>query len=185
MPLSVTIGEIDFDDELGKYQDAEIGVWTDYKTSCSYQNDRQTWMLPVASPSGFTGSSVGFCKLASPTLTLLVNWTACKFGTQPKVPDNTLDNANWVFLSSVVNPAMVTVGPDGVTPLYRVTGMYVYGLKNPSSGILTDVSFPKPPWLDDSIDRSMPAAKLEKGLIQKGAGGGGGGGLDPGGPIPI
>ena len=60
---------------------------------------------------------------------------------------------------------MVTVGPDGVTPLYRISGTYVYGCTDPSDDVFSDVVYPRPPWLIDAFDRFVQFGQFEEHII--------------------
>lgn len=153
---------LDFD---AKYNFDDQGVWADYMIKSRYERDPHTYMAGVASPGGFQGASVAFFRLTAPTLLWIVDWTAARFATQPDIPSNEPQGNNWVLLDEIVEPAMITVGPDGVTPLYRISGTYVYGNINPSADVLKNVSYGRPPWLQNNFDRSMPTSLEQKDLM--------------------
>ena len=60
---------------------------------------------------------------------------------------------------------MITVGADATTPLYRISGTYVYGCRNPDPTLVRNIRFPRPPWLRDIPNRNMPFDSLEVNLI--------------------
>ena len=173
---TVTIGEVPLDDNGAFYaplaaEEEGLALFTDYEVNNRYEKDNHVYMMPIASPGGFQGHSVSFVQLASATLLWISDWTAARLLKQPVAPDPTVSDGNWILLDVHLEPGMVTVGPDGATPLYRISGTYVYGHVNPSRDIANNVSFSRPPWLEDVFDRSMPLDKLAKGIIDRNVGG--------------
>jgi hypothetical protein len=167
--LTVTVSDItDFTNDAAYKEPADQGasVFTDYAVQTSFMSDPHTYMLGITSPDGFQGASVAFCQLAATTLLWTADWTASRYKTQPQIPDPNLGAADWVFLGARMEPAMITVAADGLTPLYRISGTYLYGKKNPSSQMTSDFLFPLPPWLEDVFDRTMPADRLQQGIIK-------------------
>lgn len=144
------IGTVTYDREA-KYQDDDGGLWTDYMVTNRYESDKHVYMLPIASPEGFAGNSAAFVQLAAPTTLWICEWTVCRARLKPKVPSSAPPRY-WVLLDEHLTPAMITVGPDGSTPLYRISGRYVYGATNPSR---VRVSHPLPPWLANTFNRSV------------------------------
>lgn len=140
------------------------GTWTDYMINGRYERDNCTYMLGITSPVGFQGKSVAFCQLASPTLLWIVDFTACKFATDPEIPDPVPSDNRWVILDAFFEPAMITVSADGVTPLKRITGTYIYGHQQPAANMLQNISYSRPPWLEDTFSRTIPASSLMKRL---------------------
>ena len=167
---TVTVGDITFDDSLANYAqegDANAGnAFTDYQISNRYHYSCHRYMLGITSPAGFNGQSVAFVQLASPTLLWIVDWTAARFGKAPDVPDPTPTNPDWVLLDVMPDAAGVVVSPDGVTGLFRLSGAYVYGHKNPGSSPLNKVTFPQPPWLNGTFPRTIPASALKKTIAE-------------------
>jgi len=163
---NVVIGIADPDSFLAEYNDqvAQDSVFTDYMVYNTYVYDPQTVQMPVASPSPFQGASVAFVQFASPTLKWEAKWTAARLGTQPIIPEPLQSDPNWVFLGRETPFTMITVVGDGQTPLYRVSGTYVYGHKNPPANVTEDVCFPQPPWLLTQ-DQTMPAGNVQQGII--------------------
>lgn len=140
-------------------------VWVDWMSRNFYEKDKHIYMMGVTSPSGFQGKSVAFCKLASDTLLMISDWTACKAGEQPVIPDPTSLDPRFVLLDEHYEPVSVTLCTDGVTPLYRISGTFFYGITNPSQLTADDLSFPKAPWLKDVFDRTIPRTSLTTGLM--------------------
>lgn len=166
----IDVGPISFDDSSAKYQEVGgDGTFADYHVVNRYEKDRHTYMMGVTSPNGFRGASVAFVQLASPTLVWVADWTACKAGAKPNIPDPTPADGDWVLLDDWWEPHMVTVAPDGVTPIYRISGTYIYGKLNPQSSTIDDISFPRPPWLQDSFSRNVEQGLLQQGLTNNGA----------------
>jgi hypothetical protein len=100
-------------------------------------------------------------QLAAPTLLWVMEWTACQWNSQPFVPDPTPASSNWEILDAQPSLEMITLGPDGSTPLYRVSGVYVYACLQPSPTVWQDVIFGRPPWMDaTNVSRTMPLGRL-------------------------
>ena len=162
----VTIGNVtDGGDILGKFVADNKGIFTDWMIYNRYEKDGHIYMMPITSPGGFQGASVAFVQLASPTLLWICDWTASRFGSQPQVPDPTPADPLWVLLDKHHELAPIVVGADGVTPLYRITGPYIYGHRVPAANMLDNMNYPKAPWLDDSIPRTIDKTTLTKNLI--------------------
>ncbi len=165
-PVVIETGDVTPTDNLAKYYNdgSDVAIYADFRIRNRFEKDKHIYMLPVASPNGFQGASVAFVQLASPTLLWICDWTACRFNVQPNIPDPTPTDLNWIVLDEHYEPATITVGPDGVTPLYRISGTYVYGHRNPSPTTINNINFARPPWLQDSFNRFVPADKLQQGL---------------------
>ncbi|MDE2098093.1 MAG: hypothetical protein KGL39_12640 [Patescibacteria group bacterium] len=71
----------------------------------------------------------------------------------------------WVLLDEHYELANLTVGPDGQTPLYRVTGTYVYGQTTPSSFTANDMIFPVPPYMEVRFSRHIDKNSYKQGII--------------------
>lgn len=163
-PTVVTIGQVELDDNDAKYIEITDGIYTDYFIENSYEKDRHIYMDGITSPGGFQGASVAFFQLAAPTLLWICKWTAAKFAVSPLAPDSTSKDPNWVLLDDSLVTASFAMASDGVTPLYRLSGVYVYGHKNPSAQISNNVVYPRPPWLEDVFDRTVPLNSFQQGL---------------------
>lgn len=177
-PATVTVGVVDFgDDNQAKYTDQDSqGVYADYIVNNRYLDEPNVFMGGVTSPNGFQGASVSFVQLAAPTLAWECDWTACKVGDKPRIPDEVSKNPDWVFLRKTPETAMVTVAADGVSPLYRISGTYYYGHVDPQAATTWDrMSFPRPPWLLDVDSRTVDKNLLQKNISESGSGSGGSG----------
>lgn len=154
----VVEGDILPDDELGKYLDddsPDIAIWTDYEIENRYEYDYHRYMMGISSPNQFQGGKAAFVQLASPTLLWISDWTACRFYQQPTIPDPNepegQPNSDWVLLDIIPETFSVDLQADGVTPLYRISGIYVYGHKNPSTNVFNYIAFGRPAWLEDTL----------------------------------
>lgn|SRR3990167_2400886 len=172
--IQIVERDINMDDDNNSFFVAQPGkeIWLDYMSYNRYEKDMRRYMMGVASPNGFNGSTVAFVQLASPTLLWICEWTALKSDVQPEIPTSTAPDG-WILLDEYHELPMCKVVADGNSPIYRVSGTYVYGKTSPDSVMVNDVSFPKPPWLKDGLSRNMPSSKLTTGLSTPSAGGGG------------
>lgn len=149
---TVTISPVPTDDFDARVipPDSDQDIYTSYKISNRYVNPQRRYMLGITSPAGFNGQSAAFVQLASQTMLWITDWTALKTNSKPKIPFPTPADDRWVLLAKYWTPAMVIPNPtDGVTPLFRISGTYIFGLKDPSEETLVDTTFPRPPWAED------------------------------------
>lgn len=161
-------------DILGKYAETTQS-WTDWMVYNVYGRDNNVYMMGITSPSGFNGNKAVFCKLATETQIWCCDWTACSFIGQPTIPSSTPNDSRWVYLSKDMETASIAVAADGVTPIYRISGKYYYGCTDPNTEMLNDISYARPPWLDNTFDRSQPISTLDSTLAEKNTTTGGGG----------
>ena len=144
-------------DEAALYKDGDSpGIFTDYIVRTTLEDDRHIYMMGQTSPEKFQGKTVGFVQLASHTILKIVDWTACKALSKPKIPDPTPSNDDWILLDVIPETYGLSVTADGTTPVFRISGVYVYGHTNPPDSVFDLLEWPSPPWLDSNgIDRSV------------------------------
>jgi len=179
--LSLLVGRIPQGDNLGQFEPnlRAGGIFTDYMIQSYYEADQHVYMIPLAGtlPAPVRGESVlstqpraqpfpgsdtltstqqrpstAFVQLAAPTLLWIVDWTAQRLGSPPITPSPEPEDPNWVLLDEHYNPTMITVAVDGRTPLYRLTGTFVYGHRH-ATDTVNHLRFPRPPWLQDTFVR--------------------------------
>lgn len=181
--VTVTAGNVDFTatDNIGKYDEqantSEAPI-TDYEIYNEYQYDYHIYGAGVTAPEGFAGSSLSLFQLCTPTLLWICRWTGCRFSQCPQYPDTTPNDNNWVLMDKIPQAPDITLAPDGVTPLYRFSGIYVYMHKNPSVNTYNNVNFARPPWIENTFNRTIPNAQKTKNLIDTNQQGGNGGVLN-------
>lgn len=162
---SIIVGTVNQDDTSGLFKAYSSRIYTDYLIRCKYEKDRKRYMLGLTSPNGFKGKSCAFVQLAAPTLLLIVDWTGASLNEEPEVPDPDSMDSNWVLLDDFWEPNEPVLAADGISPLYRISGTYIYGKANPQSKTYMDVTYPRPPWLLDSIQRVIPSSLVTGGLV--------------------
>lgn len=195
--VSITVGSISVDDNAGKFiaNANPSSIFTDYIINQRYEQDRHIYMLPIASPVCFLGGTAAFVQLAAPTLLRIVDWTAARMNQQPTIPNPASFDPDWILMDILPETAMITVAIDGVTPLYRISGTYVYGHRRPSDNPFNNISYARPPWLRDdfTFGRLQPSSTLQGNLsevtgitggIDGSVGGGATGGFNFGGTGP-
>jgi len=154
------------DDNSALYISAgQSAIWNDYMVESHYEGDNHIYMMGITSPGGFQGNSVAFAKTASKTLIWIADWTASNIGGKPPIPNPESNDSNWQLLDDWYMPASITLMADGVTPLYRISGTYIYGCKNPSSTTINNICFGRPPWVQDTFDRTVPESLLTRSII--------------------
>lgn len=156
------------------------GVFVDYAINNRFENSKQIYMNGVAAPGGFNGQTAVFCQLTASTLLLVVDWTASKAGAKPQIPDPASKNSNWVFLYELYEPSHLELDGTGNSVIYRISGCYVYGAKNGNKSQTDYLSWPIPPWMSTSVDRTFESSMLTQNLSMNNGGGGTTG--DAGGP---
>jgi hypothetical protein len=168
---TVTVGPIETDDTFGEYDlNAQAdGIFGDYEINNYYESDKHVYMMGVTSPGGNpSGGTVAFCQLAMPTLLWLCDWTALKWGEKPNIPDpNRLADPGWVLMDEHYATAKIdaTVEADADAVLYRISGLFLYGHRNPDQIVLHHVRFGRPPYLNDFVTRSISEEFFTANLI--------------------
>lgn len=166
---NVQIGVLEPTDNNANFEDIITedlpGVWVDYDISNRYEWNPSIYMNGVTSPNGFQGTSVSFVQLAAPTLLLISDWTASRLGYKPTSPSVTPPD-DWVLMAVFPETAPSNVMPDGETPVYRISGTYVFAHKNPSaSNPFAQVSFPKLPYVQDKYSRRLNVEEMKTNII--------------------
>lgn len=167
---TVTIGSVDFTDYRSKFKrdpNEDGTIWTDCMIGNRYEQDKHIYQMGLTSSDGFNGQSCAFVQLSAPTVLWICEWTVCRFGAKPKIPPSEPSDPNWVLLDTMDVTAPLAIMANGVTPMYRISGVYVYGCKNPGSDIKALMSFPRVPWIEDAFDRTVSDDMLMTGLIDR------------------
>jgi hypothetical protein len=163
--LEVVIGTVDIDDLDDWYEEqAPESFVMDFRCTNKFVKDTHTYMGGLTSPLPFQSASAAFVRLAAPTVKLVCDWTVSKWGTKT-MPDSTAP-PGWVLIDQIpIETAMMRVADDGATPLWRISGIYVFGRTAPGPLITDDVWFPRPPWIQNKFDRTISPGVLADGLI--------------------
>ena len=166
--VEVVVEEIPIEDSLGKYSlfDDTQATYVDYQVTNRFEKCRNRYMMGVSSPNGFQGNSVATAQLCSPTLLWICDWTAARLKFQPEAPNPESSDSAWVLLFDHWEPADPGLMADGVTPIYRISGTYVYGNLRPSTNTADDVFYPRPPWMQDVFPREGVETTLVQGLSE-------------------
>jgi len=67
-------------------------------------------------------------QLFQPSMRSVVTFQIERYGCMPEVPDPTPTLDGYVLLSTVISPLNLDIAPDGLTPIYRISGRYEYSL---------------------------------------------------------
>lgn len=162
-PATITVGEIPPEGSDTGFQTSSPFI--DYFVQNSYEGYEETFQLPIASPKGFQGRTCSFVQVAAPILKWICDWTAKSTnGSPPPAPPMQAADPNWVLLTRELEPAMVEEMADGESAVYRLSGRYVYGHKNPPKAINQVACFARPPWISPSLDRTVPDSVFEPGI---------------------
>lgn len=189
--LIVQVTDVTADGQGGGFQiasDPKMDVWIDFTIINKFESDKHIYMMPISSPQGFTnnagnqppaspgtgtiqnnqiGQRAAFVQLASPTLLWICDWTTAKLNSVPDIPDpnNTFD-PNWVLLDEHYEPASIIAMANASTPLYRISGTFVYGHISPDPQVIKNIAFGRPPWIPASaFRRDIDPSLVTKNLI--------------------
>ncbi len=162
----VTVSSVTYDGTQAKYQLTDTdGIITDYIVRNKYHKNLGIYMNGVTSPTPFNGASVAFIQLSNPTLLWIAHWTACKAGAQPECPSKFPLDTQWILLYEYLESVKIETLADGQSPLYRLSGLYIYGHQSPDESTVKNISFPLPPYLQPVFDRGMPENKMVVGIL--------------------
>ena len=143
----------------------DLGIWEDWYVRNTYPSDYHRFALPLTSPGGFQGATCAYVQLAAPTSMWICDWS-CEYrtspGDYPKYPDPKPTDPNIVILDINTMPDMVALGADGVSAIYRISGTYVYGYKDPLKAVLYHGL---PQWMSQKVPRSVVDSKKARGII--------------------
>lgn len=143
-------------------------VITDFRIHSRYERDYHRYLMGVTSTVGFLGSSAAIVQLAAPTLLWVVDWTGCRFLQKAMLPDPTTVGSVWTLLDAMLEPAAIILAPNGTTPLFRLTGTYVFGCTNPGANFFDNVVYPVVPWFNStgiSSLRTISVSDLDSTLL--------------------
>lgn len=118
------------------------GIYSYYKIMLRYEEDNNQAVLTEQKESGLTH----FIPLSGQTLRLIAEWSAERAGEPPQLPPKKpgSSDTNTVYLRGAWDPCTLDLAEDGVTLLYRTSGRYEYGFKDPSK---VNTGAAVPPWL--------------------------------------
>lgn len=178
---TITVSDADFDGVLntGEFIDSEPNdtdaIWTDFRGTNYYEYDYHRYMAGITTPNEFQGGTAAFFQLAAPTLFWMARWTAARVSKMPDIPSSfILADDDWVLLDEQYDTACVAMLYDKQTPLYRISGLYSYGHKNPIKGnshILNRMFYPRPPWVTNETQRNVGNDTEELSSVIDGSGG--------------
>lgn len=117
-------------------QTAEFGLlYTNYRIDVRYERIENVLQMPVAEENliDFFGQRVEceFVTVAAPIGRKVVSWSAERLGAWPACPSKNTGLVNEVFIREDVTPATPETMPGGTELVYRVSGVYYYGLRQP------------------------------------------------------
>lgn len=139
-----------------------------------YEGDEHAYMLGVAKADGFNGQSAAFVQLCAPTILWIADWTVARWGLRPNIPDPDQTLNNWVLLDKHYEPADLKVAANGQTPLYRISGTYVYGQKTPAANVIDNIAFGLSPEFEDVFARTIGSDYYDAAMLTPSTGSSGG-----------
>lgn len=145
----------------------------------NYINTQGIIQLPIASSVndvltglGGGGGNQPTCvniQLFQPTSKKVIEWSQTRIGAVPEPPDATVPDQlseNYTLMTNNISTNMIEVMADGVTPIYRCSGVYSYSLLNPINP-QDYVPFDIPPWINmqPSAYTQLQPDDFEEGII--------------------
>lgn len=177
IPPRSRLGESNGDREA-RFRVDYPGQVTDYEVRSRYFRDGSTYLLGCASPRGFRGVSAAVVQLTAPTVVWVADWTAECTGAQPLAPSPLLllnrelrtpavsrGSTTWVLMDEHLEAPQIRLEGDGATPIYRLSGVYVFAALNPRDDLAEEVRFPQPPYMRDGLPRAYDPNFRVQGII--------------------
>lgn len=178
-PTSNNLNPVPYDDSSALYSQSNAqDVVTDFKITYRYEQDYHRYMMGISSPGGFNNMTAAFVQLTAPTLLWIVDWTGLRALKRAMIPDPSVVNPGWLLLDASLEPYMVILAPNGTTPMYRLSGTYIYGRINTGPDFTSNLSkhvYPIAPWIIDQegtngqdgyIARVIDATDLQSFLLE-------------------
>jgi hypothetical protein len=175
--IELLIGQIDYDGIPEGYafgtDDATEVAYGDFQMRNHFEKDGLTFAGSNTSPVPFGGSLISVIRVGAPRIIWVCEWTSCRMALEPQVPDPASQPPGWTLLDVHVTAAHVSMGPNGIDPVYRVSGVYVYVKGIAADDVFDDVTYAKAPWVrEGAFSRRVSASRVRKDYM---AGGGGAG----------
>ena len=135
------------------------GAFTDYSVNTRYETETGVHMTPVTGPPD-NGDYVSpqrqgevpdarFLTLHLPATRRIVEWEAERVGSKPLLPAPKSSDPNLVLIEMPhVTASALHLAPDGITPVWRASGRYVYGLRKYATFGDKDLALGVLPWTD-------------------------------------
>lgn len=167
-PANVTIGTVTVEESSNFVAQTVNTLYTDFVFKTKVHKDNRLYYMGQTSPNAFQENTATVVQLAAPTLLWQVDWTACRFGAIPQIPEPTPASANsvWVLLDEQYEPGMIVLGPSGSKPLYRISGTFLYGSLRPNARTILDLRFSTPPWISTTtFTRTIAEANMTRSLF--------------------
>lgn len=117
------------------------GFYTDYRIHMQYIRDEGVTPRTEMREDGHTH----YLKTRAKSLRLRVKWTAERVGGKPVIPTTETGDKNVVVCGRTRwDPGTLDVREDGVTPVFRSSGVYTFGFIDPKKA---DLGGAVPPWV--------------------------------------
>jgi hypothetical protein len=122
-------------------------AYNDYRIDTKYVTDYMNIQAPVANPVSGPGGYSNYSSImnvASPMTKKIIQWTAERYGDQPKIPNPQPGDSNLTLMSTDIQPAAPGLMVDASSQIYRISGTYVYSMTRPlgNGDTLTTGSLP-------------------------------------------
>jgi hypothetical protein len=158
-------------DELNPVNNDAYSIWDDYEVHCTYDKNPHRYCMgttDTTTSQPTNAATVAFVQLSHPTLIWIADWTAARYNSKPFIPSADIGGSEWILLDERIDPGMITLDADGITPLYRISGTYVFGHTHPAAKLAKNVDFAIPPWVDaDKFNRAVTDDMFQTDIISR------------------
>ena len=142
---ATVVPEVDPDEESALYaDDGTPGTYDHYTLVSTYRHDSGK----VALPSTKKGEKKAEVQLYNESMDLTVEFSCARVGGPPVVPDPNEASDELMYKRGSVSAHQIELAGDGVTPIYRVDGLFEFEVLDPCS---VSIAAPVPPYLDGQI----------------------------------
>jgi len=111
--------------------DHSTAPYDTYKSRTRYVLKPGKVQLPVSNDEGDNSISCAIIGIYAPYGYQLVKWEVTRRNEKPAFPDSESDDNNKVLQGAEITTESPDMGGDGVTRIFRASGVYVYAFKQP------------------------------------------------------
>lgn len=137
------------------YTDEDTRITQDFYSIHRYEEDGGLYSTGITSAQGFAGNKAAIFQLAAPRTLLIIDWTiemAVDNQDYTLWPDWEPSSTNYILADRHLEPTSMDMKADGESPVYRISGTYVYLVLN---GDQVQWRHGRPPWMSTLVRRQV------------------------------
>lgn len=124
--------------------------YTDYAVFIRHRRSQKKLQAPVS----VEGKPCLFLRTSNPVSMREIHWSAERVNEHPEIPSTKSGDANVVLLDEEIEPHAPVMAPDGESLVYRISGVYRYGLRE-HKGVGDKLPMGALPWMDVPFEQSQ------------------------------